>query len=577
MTQTVLPVAPAAAPASPPAPAIRIERNVPVAMRDGTVLRADVYRPRAPGRYPVLVERTPYDVVLRLQEHGEYFATRGYAFVAQNVRGRFASEGEYRFLDDDGWGANRDGYDTVEWAAAQPWSTGEVGVLGGSYSGYTQYALAPTRPPHLRAMYVRQGPLAPYGLFARGGAHQLRLLREWILRALLLAQLQHPSAPPGSEAVRARLEQALEEVESWCRHLPLASFPPAEGLADWYLAQLAHPEDGPHWWDRDAALKLSDVAVPAVHLGGWFDPFLDATIRAFQGIRAPGQRLLIGPWIHWAPGVDKRRVGELDFGPDADVDLNALRGRWFDHWLKGAANGAADGPPVRIFLMGANRWLDYEAWPPAGVVATALYLREGGGRDAASLNNGRLTLAAPDAAERPHSFVYDPAEPVPSLLTYPQQGPRDHRPVEGRLLTYTTDPLERDLTVVGPVGAVLYGLSTAPDTDWVVRLCDVWPDGRSLSVCDGILRARYRDSLERAELLRPGQVYRFEVDLWATAQVFAAGHRLRVQVTSSDFPRYDRNLNTGGPFGAEVRGRAAVNTVFHDAGRASHVVLPVVP
>ena len=227
--------------------------------------------------------------------------------------------------------------------------------------------------------------------------------------------------------------------------------------------------------------------------------------------------------------------------------------------------------------MGANRWLDSEAWPPAGAVATPLHLREGSGRDAASLNNGRLTLAPPDDAERPDSFVYDPADPVPSLLIYPELGPRDHRPVEGRMLTYTTDPLERDLTVVGPVRAVLHGLSSAPDTDWVVRLCDVWPDGRSLSVCDGILRARFRDSLERPTLLHPGRLYRFEVDLWATAQVFAAGHRIRVQVTSSDFPRYDRNLNTGGPFGEEVRGRAAVNTVFHDAARASHVVLPVLP
>src|SRR5262249_6792877 len=198
--QPARPATPPGAPAGPPAPPIRVERLVPVAMRDGTILRADVYRPRAPGRYPVLVERTPYDIVLRLQEHGEYFAARGYVFVGQSVRGRFASEGEFRLIDDDGSGVNRDGYDTVEWAAAQPWSNGQVGVLGGSYSGYTQYALAPTRPPHLRAMYVRQGPIDLYrDFFARGGAHQLRLLREWILRGLLLPQLQHPCAPARSD------------------------------------------------------------------------------------------------------------------------------------------------------------------------------------------------------------------------------------------------------------------------------------------------------------------------------------------------------------------------------------------
>jgi putative CocE/NonD family hydrolase len=565
-----------ALPVSTPLEEIRVERGVPVAMRDGTVLRADVYRPRAGGRYPVLVERTPYDVGLRLRGDGEYFAARGYVFAGQSVRGRYGSEGEARVMADDGWGLNRDGYDTVEWAAAQPWSDGRVGVLGGSYAGYTRYALAPTRPPHLRAMYVRQGLLDPYGDFVvRGGAHQLYLVRFWLVGGWMLGPLQHASAPARTAPARARLEKALEEIGSWCGRLPLASFPPAEGLADWYFEWLAHLEDGAYWWDRDVDLRLNEIATPTVHLGGWFDPFLDATIRAFRGTRAPGQRLLIGPWTHWAPGVDTRLVGDLDFGPDAAVELNAVRQRWFDYWLKGIENGAMDGPPVRVFLMGPNRWVDLDSWPPPRAVATPLYFREGNGRDAGSLNTGRSTFAPPDATERPDSFVYDPAEPVPSLLTYPETGPRDHRPLEGQMLTYTTDPLERGLTVMGPVKAVLHGLSSAPDTDWIVRLCDVWPDGRSLSVCDGILRARYRNSLEHPKLMQPGQLYAFEVDLWSTAQVFAAGHRIRVDVTSSDFPRYDRNMNTGGPIGTEIRGEVAVNTVFHDAGRASHVLLPV--
>jgi putative CocE/NonD family hydrolase len=435
-------------------------------------------------------------------------------------------------------------------------------------------------------MLVRQAPSDFYrDFFARGGAHQLWVLRDWVLRALLLPQLEHPSAPAGSEALVARLRQAHAEIDSWCRHLPLKSFPPVEGVADWYFEQLAHPEDGPYWWNRNVALKVGEIDVPILHVTSWFDLVLDGVLRCVHGIRAHGrdeaarqsQRLVIGPWIHGPDAIGARQVGELDFGPQAELDFNAFQLAWFDHWLKGVDNDVMNGSPIRLFLMGADRWLDFEEWPPAGTVTTPLYLCEGRGGDGGSLNNGGLTFASPDTTERSDSFVYDPDDPLPSLLTYPQLGPRDHRPVERRLLTYTTGPLERDLTVIGPVKAVLHALSSAPDTDWVVRLCDVWPDGRSMSVCDGILRARYRESFERPALLRPGQLYRFDVDMSATAQVFRAGHRVRVEVASSDFPRYDRNLNTGGAFGEEVCGQIAVNTIFHDALRASHILLPVLP
>ena len=346
---------------------------------------------------------------------------------------------------------------------------------------------------------------------------------------------------------------------------------------------LDHPEDGPYWWPVAASRRFAEVDVPTLHLGGWFDVFQDGTLRAFAGYRAharsaaarTAQRLVVGPWVHGPANVGQRAVGELDFGAAAGFDLNGHRLRWYDHWLKGAANGALDGPPVRVFLMGANRWLELDAWPPPGATATPLYLRAGPGPSAASLNDGGLTFAPPAADEPPDRFADDPADPPPSLPGGVAGGPRDQRPIEGRLLTYTSAPLARDLTVLGRVTAVLYGASSAPDTDWVVRLCDVWPDGRSMGVCDGILRARYRDGLDRAMLLEPDRVYRFEVDLWSTAQVFAAGHRIRVPVASSDFPRYARNLHTGGAVGAEVEGRAAHNTVRHDAAAASHVLLPV--
>jgi len=346
---------------------------------------------------------------------------------------------------------------------------------------------------------------------------------------------------------------------------------------------LDHPADGPYWWATDTSLKFNQVDVPIVHVSGWFDFALDVALSHFSGIQRKGrtedcrkvQRLIVGPWGHL--NVGQRQIGELDFCSEAAFDVDSTRLKWYDYWLKGIHNDALDGPPVRLFLMGDNRWLDVETWPPQGVRYEPMYFREGNGESGVSLNDGRLAFEMPQGAERPDGYAYDPEEPIPSLASPIDAVPMDYRALEKRMLTYTTDALEQPLTVVGPVKATLFGLSSAPDTDWVVRLCDVWPDGRSMSVCDGILRARYRNSSEREELMTPNQVYRFEVDLWATAQVFQAGHRLRVQVTSSDFPRYDRNLNTGGAWGEEVRGQVAFNTVFHDTLRPSHVLLPAMP
>ena len=562
---------------------IQVERNVPVPMRDRTILRADVYRPKAEGRYPVLVERVAYELVARCTGNAEYYVPHGYVVVGQNVRGAFASEGVFNPLRDDGWGANRDGYDTIEWAGTQPWSNGKVGTLDGSYSGFTQYMVVPTRPPHLTSLFVREGGGDLYRDWVfRGGANQLSFHRRWSM-STPLSHLKHETAPPGTEATRDRLERATEELESWYRHLPLKRFPPLEGIADWYFEDLEHPEDGPYWWAASLTTKFGEVETPMLHFGAWFDVFLDGTLRCFRGIQAKGrteacrraQRLIVGPWVHGPGNAANRETGELDFGPEAAFDMHAYRLRWYDYWLRGIENGVMDEPPVQAFLMGENRWVHLETWPPKAASYRPIYFREGTGRSEASLNNGGLAFEAPGEAERPDSFAYDPEDPTPSVIIYPELGPKDHRAVEGRLLTYTSEALTEDLTVMGPVKAVLYGLSSAPDTDWVVRLCDVWPDGRSMSVCDGILRARYRNSPERSELMAPGRIYRFDVDMWNTAQTFKAGHRLRIEVTSSDFPRYDRNLNTGGTFGEEVQGQVAVNTVFHDAMRPSHVVLPV--
>ena len=273
-----------------------VERNIPIRMRDGTVLRADVYRPAPEGRYPVIVERVAYELVGRCTSNGQFLASRGYVFVGQNVRGTFASEGDWQPFRDDGWGANRDGYDTIEWAGKQAWSNGNVGMADGSYSGFSQYMVAPTRPPHLKALFVREGGGDFYsGFWYRYGAYSLPF-QKWAMQTLL-AQLEHESAPPGLAAATARLAAALDEYEDWQHHLPLKSFPPLEGLLDWYFEDLDHPEDGPYWWSTNISSRYGDIDTPMLHFGAWFDVFLDGTLECFRGIRQRGahQGLSGGP------------------------------------------------------------------------------------------------------------------------------------------------------------------------------------------------------------------------------------------------------------------------------------------
>lgn len=442
---------------SAPVYGVRVEQNVPVPMRDGTILRADVYRPQAPGRYPVLIERVAYELKSRCRFHGEYFASRGYIFVGQNVRGRFASAGRFTPFRDDAWGANQDGYDTIAWAGKQPWSNGKIGMLDGSYSGFTQYLAVPTHPPFLKALFVRQGGSDVYRDFVfRSGAYQLALHRSWALENTW-SSLQVGPFEKGREDTLARLKEALEDKEHWYRHLPLLSCPPLEGLAEWYSEDLRHPNDGPYWEPMNISLAASRVNVPILHLGGWFDVFLDGTLRAYQATAALGQteacrnnqRLLIGPWIHGPNRVGQREVGELDFGPQASFDLETYRLRWYDYWLKGRANGITDGPPVRVFLMGVNHWLDLESWPPTNTRLQPLYLRGETGGSTASSNSRALTFEPPGGDEQAAHFLSDPSVPLPSLLAYPLSGPADHRRVEGGMLTYTTAPLACDLRVVG--------------------------------------------------------------------------------------------------------------------------------
>ncbi|MBI1737463.1 MAG: CocE/NonD family hydrolase [Candidatus Rokubacteria bacterium] len=574
---------------------LTVERDVAMPMRDGTLLYADVYRPEGAGRHPVILLRTPYNKafprVAYLQLDPMRAASRGYALVVQDTRGRYASEGEFSCFRDE----VEDGYDTVEWAARAPWSDGNVGMYGASYMGATQWLAAVAQPPHLRCI-VPMITASDYheGWTYQGGAFQLGFNLSWTLANLVLPNLAHYKlAPAEMAAIRTELVDAVDRMCGPFEHLPLGDYPTLRKhrLADYYYDWLAHPEDDAYWRRWNIESRHREITVPALNIGGWHDIFLGGTIRNYTGMRRNGptpearsQRLIIGPWIHgllW-PNVN----GEVDYGVLSQgpaIDLDGILLRWFDHWLRGVDTGLLAEPPVKVFVMGQNAWRDEPDWPPARARDTRFYLH-GGGRANSLAGDGTLGTDAP-STEPPDHFLYDPRDPVPTrggaLCCWQGAVPGgafDQRPVEARrdVLVYTTAPLTEPVEVTGPITMKLWAVSSAPDTDFTAKLVDVEPSGYARNLTDGIVRARYRESTSRASLIEPGRVYEYTIDLWATANVFKTGHRIRLEVSSSNFPRFDRNPNTGRALGADAELRPAMQTVLHDAAHPSHVVLPVV-
>ncbi len=573
-----------------------IEKNVAMATRDGVTLRADVYRPEGSGRFPVLLSRLPYDKNLRRRPGDiDVFVERGYVVIMQDTRGRFASDGdEYYPLV---WEA-QDGYDAVEWAAGLPYSDGQVGTMGQSYLGATQYLLAPTRPPHLRASFPASAPADFHQcwVYHSGGAFELGwqipyailMARDTIARRGLadtllpelereLASAPTPWAPPLSpEAYR------LLPLVTWAKRLePVAAY-----LGDY----LRHPEDGPPWWQVNVERQHEQIAVPMYHVTSWYDIFLHGGLANFCGLRErattaearAAQKLLIGPWGHLFPYTSPTSTGtgEIDFGADALIDLHEIQLRWFDHWLKGIDTGILDEPPVKIFVMGENRWRDEREFPLARTRYTPYFLHSGG-RANSDRGDGVLDQRRP-AGEAADRFVYDPDDPVPTRggnTLILAMGVQDQRPVEARddVLVYTSAVMTEKLEVTGPVTVTLYAASNASDTDFTAKLVDVRPDGYAQNLADGIVRARYRESRTSPAPLIPGEVARFTIDLWATSHVLLPGHRIRLEIASSNFPRFDRNLNTGEDQATGTRRQSARQTVFHDERYPSHVVLPVIP
>ncbi len=514
---------------------------VMVPMSDGIRLATDIYRPTTEdGPWPTVLVRTPYDREYAVNDLlvGTLTDLRHYTLVIQNTRGRFDSEGVDSLYFSDGWGRIRDGYDTVEWIARQSWSNGKIGGWGASGPGIAQYLLAGAAPPHLLCslIMVAASNLYEDALFY-GGAYRRSLVDNW-----------------------------LQDNDS--------------GQFIDYFVQ--NPNYGNIYDIVNLATRYDSVKIPIYHVGGWQDIFIQGQINAFTGIQEHGgpgaagyQRLLIGPWVH---NLFSTNSGELTF-PNASI-LPMINGMidWFDYWLKDENRTNNERPRVRYYLMGdadqadgpGNRWVEREDWPPSST-PSLYYLHEG----------GLLSPELPIESELPEAFDYNPENPVPTVggrnLSLPA-GSFDQRSVESRpdVLVYTSDPLLDSLMVVGRVTVTLWASSDGPDTDFTAKLCDVYPDGRSMLVADGIVQARHRHSIRSEEFLVPGEIVEFSIDLWSTAIVFAPGHCIRICISSSNYERFENNPNTGEPFRQHTTSRIAHQTVYHDAEHPSAIVLPVV-
>ncbi len=574
-------------PRSQPRFAVRLDHNVRVRMRDGVELSTDLYLPDAPGRYPTVLSRTPYNNTgADAFASGRWYAERGYAYVTQDVRGKYDSDGKYVLYAHEA----QDGLDTLAWIAAQPWSDGRVGMSGGSYGGYVQLAPAVHRPPQLAALSasVTTSDIANGWTFI-DGALFLSFGIGWAGVDMNGRGMQYG---PGYDWPRIY------------RHLPLATMDEAAGQSNpGYRELLRHPRaDDPFWQGISLEDEVRNISVPVLSVTGWYDIFLRGALADHVAIARDSpvelarrnKRLIVGPWTHFAglrnanPGLPATGPQRgVDFGPAAELDLRDVQLRWQDHWLKGLDNGVEQDAPVRIFVMGENRWRDEQEWPLARTRYTKYYLHSDGGANGAA-GNGRLATSAPRGAASDR-YTYDPADPVPTLggnlldclmCRTVQHGPVNQAAAESRqdVLVYTSDVLTQAVEVTGPLKVTLYAASSAPDTDWTAKLVDVHPDGYAQNIQDGIVRARYRrGKAAPAQLLEPGAVYEYQIDLWATSNTFLPGHRIRLDISSSNFPRFDRNLNTGEDPMSGVRMQPARQIVFHSARYPSHILLPIIP
>ncbi len=588
------------------------QSNVMIPMRDGVRLATDIYLPAtagqpASGKFPIILERTPYDKAGSGNvTNGTYYARRGYVCAIQDVRGRFVSEGEwYPFAKEA-----PDGYDTVEWLAAQEWSDGQVGTMGASYCGSDQSALATLNPPHLSTMIVAVGASNYYHCSMRqNGA----LEQRFMIYAFRMATTSKEAFADAN--IKAAVDRAFANVGEWVSRAPLKKgTSPLRMLPNyeqWVLDLFMHGEYDDYWKQRGYAISQyyeEHADVPTLYLGGWYDSYARATCEnyiALSKMKESRQVLMMGPWTHGGWGVTN--AGDVDFGNHSFINYNDLRLAWFDHFLKGMHTEVSGWSPVKIFVMGTGEgtpnyqgrlhhsgyWRDEQDFPLPDTQFTPYYLHA----------DGELSTALPSADESTSCFSFDPRDPVPTIGggisaadpimgagAFDQRGNsrffgcKDTLPLNARsdVLTFQTPPLESDVEMTGPITVKLHASSSARDTDFTAKLIDVcplsddYPDGLAINLTDSIIRARYRNGWDTPELLEPGKVYEFVFELYPTSNVFKKGHRIRLDISSSNWPRFDVNPNTGGDLGVERRLEIAEQTIHHEPEHPSHVVLPII-
>ena len=552
-------------------------QTVRVKMRDGVELAADIYRPQSEGKFPVLLERTPYD---RTSESGmaNEFAAHGYIVVLQDTRGRYDSGGDfYPFRDE-----SQDGYDTVEWAAQLEHSNGKVGMFGGSYVGATQMLAAMARPPHLLAIF----PYVTASEYHEGWTYQSGVLMQWFTSSW--------TSILAVDTLRRQAENGMDP-RAWVKGLPVESYqilksPPPATLAPYFHDWIEHERNDSYWQRWRVSDHYREMNVQGLHAAGWHDLFLKGSIRNYTGLHAnaptaaarAGQRLLVGPWGH-APTSPEGKIGDVVFGKNAVLDMTGTALKWFDYTLKGIRNEYASASPVRLFIMGDNVWRDEQEFPLARTRYTRYYLHSSRGANAPS-GDGTLSVVPP-GVEPADQFDYDPASPVPTIggrlccgdALAP--GPFDQRPNELRadVRVFSTPRLQADLEVTGFVTVELYAATSVVDTDFTALLADVDANGYARFLTDGIVRARYRTNTAEAEAVVPGKIYKYTIDLWATGNVFKAGHQVRLYISSSNFPRFNRNTNTGEKMLGSTRFMTAHQTIYHDGKNSSALILPIIP